>query len=371
MNIMHVTDALAVGGKERMLIEIANQSIRYGHSVSVCVTRSETTLVSELNVQIPVKVLCRRRTLDYSGFQKFSVFVKDQKPNLFHVHGRSSFSFLATAKILRITSSPIILHDHYGIELDNSIPFWFRWGGQWFVDHYVGVYSKLSDWAKENGIHPTRVSVIENALDLSRFRKISHQESDIIPNPRTKRLIGIVIGRIAYEKGVDILLKAFSQSTIRTQTMLLWIGPVTNQKYYENCITLRSQLGLQDNFQFVGEHANILPMLSYADFAVMPSRSESGPLSLIEYMAAGLPFVASLVGSISYRTKELGAEDFVHPNNISALTAGLDRLSQLSKQELFQRGQIGKEIAFSNFEISTVMKHWNQLYIDVIERSKS
>ena len=30
-----------------------------------------------------------------------------------------------------------------------------------------------------------------------------------------------------------------------------------------------------------------------ADFAVLPSRSESGPLVLIEYMALGLPFVAT------------------------------------------------------------------------------
>ena len=46
MNILHIIDSLAVGGAERVLVELANQAARDGHRVAVCVTRSETTLAA-------------------------------------------------------------------------------------------------------------------------------------------------------------------------------------------------------------------------------------------------------------------------------------------------------------------------------------
>jgi hypothetical protein len=45
---MHVIDSLAVGGAERMLVEIANASATHGHCVSVCVTRDGRDLAPEL-----------------------------------------------------------------------------------------------------------------------------------------------------------------------------------------------------------------------------------------------------------------------------------------------------------------------------------
>lgn len=40
MRILHVIDSLALGGAERMLVDIANASVSDGHTVSVCVTRA-------------------------------------------------------------------------------------------------------------------------------------------------------------------------------------------------------------------------------------------------------------------------------------------------------------------------------------------
>src|SRR5688500_9968918 len=131
---MHITDTLAIGGKERMLVELANQLVSSGTDVSVCVTRSDLTLSAVLHSSIPVLSLGRKSSFAISGFQHFITFVQRQKPDVLHAHGRSSFSFLAFLKTLGRISSPIVFHDHYGIELDQAIPWWLRWWGLGLVD---------------------------------------------------------------------------------------------------------------------------------------------------------------------------------------------------------------------------------------------
>lgn len=372
MNIMHVIDTLEIGGKERVLIELANASVKAGYKISVCVTRKGTTLSKELHPNIPIIVLDRHQAFDIRGFQEFLNFVKELNPDVFHVHGRSSFSFVAFLKTFRKIAAPVIFHDHYGgIEVDQSIPLWFRMWGHKLVDAYVGVYEKLTPWAIRAGVPAEKVSVIENGTDLDRFQGTTavdlRNEFDL---DRNLPLIGVIVGRICYEKGVDNLLKALSKVVHLEMICLLWIGPVSDPKYYQECLALRDKLGLQKKVLFVGKHTNIPSLLNGADFAISPSISESGPLILIEYMASGLPFVASRVGNISQRSAECGMVEFIGPCDIQALADGIDRLVDLTSDQRVQRGATGREFAFIHFDIKHVMKKWSRLYNSLVDDKK-
>jgi glycosyltransferase involved in cell wall biosynthesis len=59
---------------------------------------------------------------------------------------------------------------------------------------------------------------------------------------------------------------------------------------------LLEQLGLTDRFLLPGRATDVIPSLAALDIAVLCSASESFSNSLIEYMAAGLPVIASDVG---------------------------------------------------------------------------
>lgn len=72
MNILHVIDSLAVGGAERVLVELSNQAEQDGHRVAVCVTRSETTLAAGLRPEIDLWVLGRRRRFDFPAMKRFT-----------------------------------------------------------------------------------------------------------------------------------------------------------------------------------------------------------------------------------------------------------------------------------------------------------
>jgi L-malate glycosyltransferase len=62
---------------------------------------------------------------------------------------------------------------------------------------------------------------------------------------------------------------------------------------------LAAACGIADCVQFLGTLEDIPNFLAQLDVAVLPSRAEGLPNSLLEYMAAGRPIVATAVGGIS------------------------------------------------------------------------
>jgi glycosyltransferase involved in cell wall biosynthesis len=87
---------------------------------------------------------------------------------------------------------------------------------------------------------------------------------------------------------------------------------------------------------------------------------------LIEYMASGLPFVATNVGGVANKAAELGVPRFVPANDSLALTAALDELLELSSEERSERGKLGEGIADRYFNISARLPEWFRVYAAAI-----
>ncbi len=55
-------------------------------------------------------------------------------------------------------------------------------------------------------------------------------------------------------------------------------------------------LGLEANFLFLGRRSDVPAILACCDIAVLPSLAEGLPNAVLEYLAAGLPVVATALG---------------------------------------------------------------------------
>jgi glycosyltransferase involved in cell wall biosynthesis len=370
-HILHVSDTLAIGGKERMLVSLANELVSNGMAASVSITRSDTTLARELHPSIPIVTLCRRSSFDRSGFQRFVTFVREQKPDVFHAHGRASFSFLAFLKTIHKISAPIIFHDHYGpIEIDEVVPVWFRWWGRYLVDYYVGVYSKLGDWASEAGVPSYKIGVIENGIDMRPFKEATAWDLRTKYNLPPDKKIGVVLGGLRPEKGLDMLAQAVAQAKLAKDAHFLVVGNKQDENYVETCLQGMQAMNIANCFTFVGQQTAVPEILKGADFALMPSRSESGPLVLIEYLSAGLPVVAFRVGALSQTAFEHGVHGLVPAEDVNAFANELDLVLALSVNERLQRGLDGQTIAYKNFDIIKKMPYWYAVYDQVLQDSR-
>jgi glycosyltransferase involved in cell wall biosynthesis len=363
VRVMHVIDSLALGGAERMAVELANRCAQDGNDVSLCATRRNGPLAALLDSRVHLEVLGRRSRLDLGPMWRHANDCRTRNAELFHVHGRSSFSLMAALCGLRLTRGRLLLHDHTPLKPGDVVPTWFRtWGRHW-VGHYVGVSEMHRDWARGAGIADARVSVIPNAIALEPFRAAE-------PADLRKELgidmhvpLGIVVGNLRAQKGIDLLIAAMSstKSPAAALATFVIVGRDGDDPDY-GALCRREAARLGNRVRFLGARNDVPRLLRAADFAVVPSRYESGPLTLIEAMAAGLPVIGTCVGDIGLRAHALGVEGLVPPGDTNGLAAAIDTLLGLSREVRAARGRIAQAVAFEQFDIATVMKRWYDLY---------
>ncbi len=359
LHILHIIDSLRFGGSERMLVDIANATVQTGNRASVLVTRSQTPMAALLDPSIEVTVLDRQKRVELDKMRQVARDVRANGVDVLHTHGRSSFAFAATLKALFGLGTPILMHDHYGkIEIDQSVPGWFKLVGRHFVAQYVGVSAMLRPWAKTAGLPDAKVTIIDNAIDLRPFEAPSPLALDVTED----KIVGAVVCGIRHEKGIAELLEAIARCETRDRLHVIVFGGVREPDYYARCMDLHDKLNLREQVTFWGECDNIPGALRAVDFGLIPSLSESGPLVLIELMAAGLPFVATEVGSIARRVAEVGPPAFVPPGDTDALAREVDHIVALSSAGRKARGEGGRKICQEFFDIDTVIQQWLSLY---------
>ncbi|HEY1417500.1 MAG TPA: glycosyltransferase, partial [Myxococcaceae bacterium] len=91
---------------------------------------------------------------------------------------------------------------------------------------------------------------------------------------------------------------------------------------------LRSALQAEaagEEVRFLGFVTDVGRVLAAADVLALPSRTEGLPMAALEAMAAGVPVVASAVGSLPEVLGD-GAGVLVPPGDIEALRVALERL---------------------------------------------
>lgn len=114
-------------------------------------------------------------------------------------------------------------------------------------------------------------------------------------NPYMQGRINILtIGRINYQKGLDVLVKAFGIVVKYDKRFVLYvIGEVTDQKYMEELKEVIVRLNLEKNVIFLGFIKNPYIYLKYADLFVLSSRWEGMPNVILEALYLKKPIVTT------------------------------------------------------------------------------
>lgn len=345
-----------------MLVELANLTVADGHTVSVCATRAAGSLSDELREDIYFCSLDRSQRVDWKAMRRLAHLVEERDVTLLHVHGRSSFSLIALMQVLGLIRVPVLLHDHFSTVDADKVPAWFRYIGRDKLAAYVGVSEKLGEWARGAGVLQDKIRVIGNGIDLDRFERkdTCALRDEISISKRTP--IGVVVAGMRPEKGIDVLIKAIGGIEGPSAPHVAIAGAARNLDYALQCRRLVEELGLSARVHFLGERSDVSSLLRGADFAVMPSRSESGPLVLIEYLASGLPIVAAAVGEVTLTVARGGIPEVVPPDDVYALEMAMRRVIALSPQQRARRGAHGKAFAKRVFDLRRKMHDWYGVY---------
>ncbi|MEZ5203467.1 MAG: glycosyltransferase [Acidimicrobiales bacterium] len=110
------------------------------------------------------------------------------------------------------------------------------------------------------------------------------------------------------------------------------------------------------------------PLLAGADAGLLATKNETGPVAVLEYLAAGLPFVASDTGEI---TRSLRFDDvgFIpEPSDPRALAAALEALVTLGRDGRAAMGARGREVAERRFDQTRLTQSVDATYRGVLGR---
>jgi glycosyltransferase involved in cell wall biosynthesis len=140
------------------------------------------------------------------------------------------------------------------------------------------------------------------------------------------------------------------------------IGGMSNGDYSTKCKKRAIELGIDDRVTFLGTRLDIVEILTKADFALLASKTESGPLALIEYAAAGLPFISTRVGLVGKQMANRGVKEFVEPGNAQQFAQALAQMLVRTSSEREQQGLFGQRVAQELFDIKAVLPQWYAVY---------
>ena len=173
----------------------------------------------------------------------------------------------------------------------------------------------------------------------------------------------LALGRLAPQKGFDVLIDAFAHESMRPLGLDLVIAGDGSER--DRLATQAGSLGLGDRVRLIGSVGRYrLPsLLAGAELFAFPSRGEPFGIALLEAMAAGVPSVATDAGGVGEFARNEENSLLVAPDDADALAQGLLRLH--GDAELRARVSAAGQATAAGLSWSVIAPRYESLYREV------
>lgn len=207
-------------------------------------------------------------------------------------------------------------------------PLWQR------ADAWQAVSTRIASELVEMGIARERVHDIPNAVDLKRYPM--RVRSRTAGTPRTL----VFVGRLAPEKDLRNLVRAWTGVfSGRTDRRLWLVGTGREEKALKR---LAKKLGCTGNIDFLGHRDDVATVLAEADAGVLPSLMEGLSNTLLEFMASGLPVLASRVSGSEDLVRDRQTGWLHEPGDVAGMAQALRAMDADSDEQLVAMGRAAR-----------------------------
>ena len=292
LRILQVIDTLNIGGGEVVFSDLCTILFESKMDVTAMFLLNAGHLKDKLPKGMPTFELKRENKWSIAKMRQCSNILKEF--DIIHCHFRHVYRYLQLVNVIFHLKRKIIFHDHYGsIDIDKKAPKFFTTILK--PKYYIGVSTSLTSWAINIlKIKKQNVFLLENII----IKKNNYQP---------------------YQKGkFDLILvsniKPIKNNFFAVELMdfldkrLLLVGENHNNEYFQKIIN-KSNYNLK--FSIDTEISSVQEILPNFKLGLHTSKSESGPLVLIEYICQGLPFLAYQTGEVALTLKKYFPQYFI------------------------------------------------------------
>jgi glycosyltransferase involved in cell wall biosynthesis len=381
-------NALATGGLARSVPELSRQLVKMGHSVTIattdvldsrnrCVTKHNPENLDGITVY-RFKNISNLLAWKYKLYLSPSLLLYLRKNvksfDVVHLQDILSSHAIATARYCTQYGVPYVLTTHgsalwFSQKKTINHMIYALLGRRILEDSTLLTAVTESELAQQKnlGVPESKIVIIPNGLDVSRFDTLPRQG-----NFRSKYNLGserivLFLGRIHKRKGIDFLVRAFGLvAKERTDCILVIAGP--DDGYRKNIENLAEAIGVADRVKFTSFVDNEREAYVDADMLVYPAIDEIFGL---------VPFEATMCGTPVVVTDDCGCGELVKKANCGLLVKYGDihdlknKISTLlDSDEKRNLSRQGRKYIMNNLSWEEVARRYEAAYIRSVRKSE-
>lgn len=357
MRILHIIEALGIGGAEKDLVEkclVLHKDIEFiifcFHTEGELACLLKETGIKVISSSNKYKIL----SILKAPF-KLREILNKYKVNIIHSHLSSGELVFCLYKLFFETAVPAVSSVQSLRVQIRKRSLIIRKLLDYLVKRYYEKIIACSEAVKNellNLNYPSnKIQVIFNGVNFSKFNaKEEKDENDFI--------IG-TIGRLSKYKGINYFIEAIPQVIRHFPECKFWIIGDGDQR--KNLIALSERLNIGGKVEFIAATVNIEAYLNRLKILVVPSISEPLGIVAIEGLANRLPIIASDIDGLREVIEDNTTGFLVPPKSPSAIAEKIIHIinNYARAKEVANRGY---EEARKRFEINIVAKKLAELY---------
>lgn len=368
-NVLQLTGSFHQGGSERQAVQLA-RLLRADatHNVFLATLNREGVLLSEAEKngfrEIPEFPLTSFFDLNFARqLKKCAAFLRENRIEIVHTHDFYTNVFgIAAARLARVPLKIASKRETGGMRsqmqkrIENRI---FKSADRITVNSIA-----VKDFLIEQKISAQKIKVIYNGLDLERLE----------PKATNRAETCAEFNLPADDKIKFITLVANLRHRVKNQPMFLRAAQIVSSKFpnahfvvagegeLKNVLeNSASEFGISERTHFIGRCEKIGDLLSISFAGTLTSFAEGFSNSILEYMAASLPVVATRVGGAGEAVVEGETGFLVESDDDEALGKRLIELLQ-NETKAREMGKAGRKIVEEKFSCSAQLKNTLKLY---------
>jgi glycosyltransferase involved in cell wall biosynthesis len=236
--------------------------------------------------------------------------------------------------------------------------------------HVVANCNAVRERLVAESISTEKVTVIYNGLDFGRLANPHSRRETLsllgLPVELEPRRFVTIVANMRHEvKDYPMFLrsaKRVKEAIPEAAFLLAGEGELKSALH-----ALAEELGLLDSVVFLGRCEKIAELLSVSEVCVLSSKAEGFSNSILEYMAAARPVVATHVGGAAEAIREGETGYLVPPGNDELMASRLVTLLR-DPAKARRMGETGRRVVEEKFSCEAQLARTEDLYLRLLHR---
>jgi sugar transferase (PEP-CTERM/EpsH1 system associated) len=365
--IVHVVNALRMGGLENGLVNLINRmpADQFRHAI-ICLTDYDNFAQRINRDDVEIIALHKQPGKDPIWYCRMWRSLRRLKPSIVHTRNLATIEAQFVAFLAGVSGR---VHGEHGWDmhdLGGSNPKYLllRKLLKPFIQMFIPLSIEIHDYLVSRvGVEPERITRICNGVDTTMFYPPAEKKRRPREWGSDEDIVIGYVGRMEPVKDPLNLVDAFIQGVARhpesrNSVRLAMIG---DGSLFDTVVEKLEENGLSDRAWLPGHRNDIPQMLRIFDIFVLPSKAEGISNTILESMSTGLPVVATRVGGNAELVEQGENSRIVSASDSDALSEAIWNYVHSSELR-HKHGRKSRLRAETTFSIDKMVSDYSQVY---------